>query len=167
VLRGAELEELKAAKRVTWLAINIAYNLRLEVAYLNDRCASLLPLVNDHSKDHADNHEPMLSSSLRVRFGKTDQWCTTEGEHCAFRNQHLMATSVWMTQGTQCKPAELKYIKYYTELDLSLGHFLAQNCFNPDQKCQNVNCKRGVRDHVLSYVHHDGQVRWSTVDGLG
>lgn len=32
------------------------------------------------------------------------------------------------------------------------------NCFNPNLKCQNVNCKRSARDHVLSFVHKDGRV---------
>lgn len=36
------------------------------------------------------------------------------GEHFAFRNQNLMTTVVWMAQGTQCVPADLKMIHYYT-----------------------------------------------------
>lgn len=42
-MRGAGAEELKAVKRVAGLALNIAYNLRLEVSYLNDRRACLMP----------------------------------------------------------------------------------------------------------------------------
>lgn len=39
-----------------------------------------------------------------------------------------------------------------------MGKFLVDNCFNPNLKCQNVNCKRSARDHVLSFVHKDGRV---------
>lgn len=42
--------------------------------------------------------------------------------------------------------------------DTALGKFLVDNCFNPNLKCQNVNCKRSARDHVLSFVHKDGRV---------
>lgn len=42
--------------------------------------------------------------------------------------------------------------------DTALGKFLVDNCFNPYLKCQNVNCKRSARDHVLSFVHKDGRV---------
>ena len=42
--------------------------------------------------------------------------------------------------------------------DLALGQFLVDNCFNPNLKCQNVNCKRSARDHMLSFVHNDGRV---------
>ena len=43
MLRGAGADELRAVKRVVWLAVNVAYNLRLEVSYLNDRRACLVP----------------------------------------------------------------------------------------------------------------------------
>ncbi len=43
MLRGGDNAELKAVKRVVWLAVNVAYNLRLEVSYLNDRRACLVP----------------------------------------------------------------------------------------------------------------------------
>lgn len=42
--------------------------------------------------------------------------------------------------------------------DTALGQFLVDNCFNPSLKCQNINCKRSARDHVLSFVHNDGRV---------
>lgn len=32
------------------------------------------------------------------------------------------------------------------------------NCFNPSLKCNNPNCKRSIRDHVLSFIHDDGRV---------
>lgn len=32
------------------------------------------------------------------------------------------------------------------------------NCFNANLKCQNVNCKRSAREHVLSFIHNDGRV---------
>ncbi|CAM9902018.1 unnamed protein product, partial [Laminaria digitata] len=80
------------------------------------------------------------------------------GEHFAFKNQNLTIASVWMAQGTQCCTAGLKSMQYYAEKDLALGQFLVDNCFNPNLKCQNVNCKRSARDHMLSFVHNDGRV---------
>lgn len=47
---------------------------------------------------------------------------------------------------------------YFHLQDTALGKFLVDNCFNPNLKCQNVNCKRSARDHVLSFVHKDGRV---------
>ncbi|CAM9162419.1 unnamed protein product, partial [Phaeothamnion confervicola] len=43
VLRGAGAVELKAIKEIVGIAVNVAYNLRLEVAYLDDRRAQLPP----------------------------------------------------------------------------------------------------------------------------
>lgn len=56
MLRGAGRDELKAVKRVVAMAVNVAYNLRLEVSYLNDRRAclvtSLLPATRSmHNTD--------------------------------------------------------------------------------------------------------------------
>jgi hypothetical protein len=48
--------------------------------------------------------------------------------------------------------------RYYTKQDVSLGQFLLDSCFNQSLKCQNVNCKRSVRDHVLGFIHGSGRV---------
>tara|TARA_B110000305_G_C19139996_1_gene493022 strand:- start:144 stop:392 length:249 start_codon:yes stop_codon:yes gene_type:complete len=58
----------------------------------------------------------------------------------------------------QCSPAEVKGICYYTNQDVSLGQFLRDSCFNLNLKCQNATCKQSVLDHVLSFIHKDGQV---------
>ncbi|CAN0342392.1 unnamed protein product, partial [Ectocarpus fasciculatus] len=80
-------------------------------------------------------------------------------EHFAYQTQNMMITSLWMTQGTQCCNADLKFFRYYKHKhDTALGKFLVDNCFNPNLKCQNVNCKRSARDHVLSFVHNHGRV---------
>lgn len=65
VLRGASSEELKAVKRVVWLAVNVAYNLRLEVSYLNDRRACLVPslLPSFSSVNPAETVPPDTASS--------------------------------------------------------------------------------------------------------
>jgi hypothetical protein len=52
----------------------------------------------------------------------------------------------------------LSHRRYYTKQDVSLGQFLLDSCFNQSLKCQNVTCKRGVRDHVLRFVHDTGSV---------
>ncbi len=41
ILRGGCQSELKAVKRAAAFCINVAYNLRLEISYLNNRCATL------------------------------------------------------------------------------------------------------------------------------
>lgn len=42
------------------------------------------------------------------------------------------------------------------------------NCFNPTHKCQNLNCKKSVREHVLSFIHNTGRVNitvgWAPFD---
>eukprot|EP00977_Amphora_coffeiformis_P018268 scaffold6351_cov166-Amphora_coffeaeformis.AAC.2 len=61
-----------------------------------------------------------------------------------------------MTQKSQCCPAEVKGICYYSMQDVCLGQFLRDSCFNLSLKCQNPNCKKSVLDHSLSFVHNDG-----------
>jgi hypothetical protein len=90
LLRGGERTELVAVKRVATFAVAVAYNLRLEVSYLNDRRAQL-PLVNataaaatagvsaaaaatagdsEQGAGHKGGSErQLLSSSLMVDFG--------------------------------------------------------------------------------------------------
>eukprot|EP00903_Cladosiphon_okamuranus_P005970 g5894.t1 len=93
------------------------------------------------------------------RGGRGGRGFVFGSEHFAYHNQNLMITSLWMTQGTQCCNADLKFFRYYKyKHDTALGKFLVENCFNPNLKCQNVNCKRSARDHVLSFVHKDGRV---------
>ncbi len=41
ILRGGCQSELKAVKRAAAFCVNVAYNLRLEVSYLNNRCGTL------------------------------------------------------------------------------------------------------------------------------
>lgn len=40
--------------------------------------------------------------------------------------------------------------------DKALGEFLEENCFDLSAKCES--CKRGVLDHLMSFVHNDGRV---------
>jgi 1-phosphatidylinositol-3-phosphate 5-kinase len=86
LLRGGERTELVAVKRVATFAVAVAYNLRLEVSYLNDRRAQL-PLVSSVSTAAAataaaaatdseqgaghkgGSERQLLSSSLMVDFG--------------------------------------------------------------------------------------------------
>eukprot|EP00617_Octactis_speculum_P008424 CAMPEP_0185789768 /NCGR_PEP_ID=MMETSP1174-20130828/152742_1 /TAXON_ID=35687 /ORGANISM="Dictyocha speculum, Strain CCMP1381" /LENGTH=76 /DNA_ID=CAMNT_0028484063 /DNA_START=9 /DNA_END=236 /DNA_ORIENTATION=- len=58
-----------------------------------------------------------LASSLRM--APTTKLSTTLYEH-----QSILVTSVWMYNRTQCAPAEVKGILYYTSQDMGLGQFL-------------------------------------------
>lgn len=161
VLRGASRVALKQVKTVFRFLINVAYNLRLETSYLKERGGRLRPdfrVLPCHT----------FSSSLAVDYKSPTQgrrnrpWnggnTTNENvsEITAFDHQAILITSVWMTDKSQCCPAELKGICYYSMQDVSLGQFLRDSCFNLSLKCQNPNCKKSVLDHSLSFVHNDG-----------
>ena len=80
------------------------------------------------------------------------------GNITALDHQSILITSVWMTDKTQCCPAEVKGICYYSRQDVSLGQFLKDSCFNLSLKCQNPTCKKSVLDHSLSFIHNDGLI---------
>lgn len=164
VLRGADRAALKEVKTVLRFLIVAAYSLRLETCYLKERCARIRP-------DFVETPEYTLSTSLCVNFGHSPDgrnsrpWNggTSEaiptcksGNVTAFDHQSILITSVWMTQKSQCCPAEVKGICYYSMQDVALGQFLRDSCFNLSLKCQNPNCKKSVLDHSLSFVHNDG-----------
>ena len=149
VLRGASRGALKQVKRVFRFLVNVAYNLRLETCYLKERCARIRP-------DFQLDPKHIFSSSLCVDYGspppgrkmvrpwnggsnETSQR-SLSGEITAFDHQSILITSVWMTEKTQCCPAEVKGICYYSLQDVSLGQFLRDSCFNLSLKCQNP-CK--------------------------
>ena len=146
VLRGASRGALKQVKRVFRFLVNVAYNLRLETCYLKERCARI-------RKDFELDPKYIFSSSLCVDYGspppgrkmvrpwnggsnETSQR-SLSGEITAFDHQSILITSVWMTEKTQCCPAEVKGICYYSLQDVSLGQFLRDSCFNLSLKCQN------------------------------
>ena len=164
VLRGADRAALKEVKAVLRFLIMTAYNLRLETCYLKERCARLRP-------DFVETPDFALSTSLCVDFGyppdgrNSRPWnggtaepppSSKTGIVTAFDHQSILITSVWMTQKSQCCPAEVKGICYYSLQDVTLGQFLRDSCFNLSLKCQNPNCKKSVLDHSLSFVHNDG-----------
>lgn len=165
VLRGAKRDALKQVKAVFRFLSIAAYNLRLETTYLRERSARLDPNFKVQPK-HAD------STSLCVHYGNAEDgrsikpWNggnTTESlprldpnELSAVDHQAILITSVWMTGKSQCCPAEVKGICYYSLQDVALGQFLRDSCFNLSLKCQNPNCKKSVLDHSLSFVHNDG-----------
>ncbi|GMH93596.1 hypothetical protein TL16_g12674, partial [Triparma laevis f. inornata] len=172
ILRGENKETLKQVKRVLQLCIVAAYNLRLESAYLYNRCSTLPSPLNT----------TLLTSSLGVDYGRQPfgvsknvrPWCGSHGtysKHCpkgcpvsAFDHQGILVTSMWLaseqnsTQMTQCSASEVKGISYYTDQDVTLGQFLRDSCFNMSLKCQNPTCKKNVLEHTLSFVHKDGQI---------
>jgi hypothetical protein len=174
VLRGANKAALKQTKNVFRFLVSAAYNLHLEISYLKERCARLRP-------DYKVEKRNLFSSSLCVDYGnppnnrKVRPWNggpsnegiqrSISGQITAFDHQSILITSVWMTDKTQCCPAEVKGICYYSMQDVSLGQFLRDSCFNLSLKCQNPSCKKSVLDHSLSFVHNDGLIN-ITVDHM-
>jgi hypothetical protein len=174
ILRGTNRAALKQVKLVFRFLVNIAYNLHLETSYLKERCARLRP-------DFEVQPHNLFSSSLCVDYGapsnlrKARPWNGASNndtaqrslseEITAYDHQSILISSVWMTDKTQCCPAEVKGICYYSMQDVSLGQFLRDSCFNLSLKCQNANCKKSVLDHSLSFVHNDGFIN-ITVDHM-
>lgn len=174
VLRGASRPVLKQVKKVFRFLVNAAYNLRLETSFLRERCARLRP-------DYQVQAKNLFSSSLGVDYGtssssrKVRPWNggsnndpsmrSISGEITAFDHQSILISSVWMTEKSQCCPAEVKGISYYSMQDVSLGQFLRDSCFDLSLKCQNPTCKKSVLDHSLSFVHKDGLIN-ITVDHM-
>ena len=164
VFRGASKASLKQVKRVFQFLINVAYNLKLETSYLRERCARL-------PADFQVQPKHLFSSSLCVDYGsppsgrKVRPWNGQDvqqrsysGKTTCLDHQSILITSVWMTEKSQCCPAEVKGICYYSLQDVSLGQFLRDSCFNLSLKCQNPNCKKSVLDHSLSFIHNDGLI---------
>lgn len=174
VLRGANKAALKQIKNVFRFLVSAAYNMKLEMSYLKERCARLRP-------EYKVDKRNLFSSSFCVDYGKPPNnrkirpWNggtnnegiqrSISGQVTAFDHQSILITSVWMTDKTQCCPAEVKGICYYSMQDVSLGQFLRDSCFNLSLKCQNPSCKKSVLDHSLSFVHNDGLIN-ITVDQM-
>jgi hypothetical protein len=174
VLRGSNKAALKQVKNVFRFLVSVTYNMKLELTYLKQRCARLRPTFKVEKVN-------LFSSSLCVDYGnppnnrKIRPWnggTNNEGmqrsicgQITAFDHQSILITSVWMTEKTQCCPAEVKGICYYSLQDVSLGQFLRDSCFNLSLKCQNPSCKKSVLDHSLSFVHNDGLIN-ITVDHM-
>eukprot|EP00804_Cyclotella_cryptica_P008084 CCRYP_004583-RD/>CCRYP_004583-RD protein AED:0.04 eAED:0.04 QI:1013/1/1/1/0.87/0.66/9/209/1984 len=167
ILRGASRPALKQVKKVLRFMINAAYNMKLETSYIIERSGRLPPSYKIPAT-------PCSSSSLCVDFGqppnnrKVRPWngsqkddgrsSSISGKITPLDHQAILITSVWMTDKTQCCPAEVKGICYYSMQDVSLGQFLRDSCFNLALKCQNPSCKKSVIDHSLSFIHNDGMI---------
>jgi 1-phosphatidylinositol-3-phosphate 5-kinase len=178
VLRGASKPALRQAKAVLSFLTNVAYNLKLEISYLRDRCVSLPDITATK-----DQQPKLQSSSLCVDYGqpppgrKLRPWNGSSsgtdgssfsssvrpqsGDITALDHQSILMTSLWMIDKTQCCPAEVKGISYYTRQDISLGQFLHESCFNLNLRCHNASCKKTVLEHTLSFAHGDGMINVS------
>ena len=172
VLRGAEKAALKQIKTVLKFLLNVAYNLRLETQYFKDRRIKIRP-------GFVERECHLYSSSLCIDYGKTDDgrivrpWNGGAGSSSSARShlsdatisafdfQSILITSIWMCGRSQCCPAEVKGICYYSMQDVALGSFLRDSCFNLSLKCQNPNCKKSVLEHSLSFAHKDGLINIS------
>lgn len=71
VLRGADRDELKAVKRVVAMAVNVAYNLRLEVSYLNDRRACLIQSLLPATRSMHAIGTPSASEGKHAESGES------------------------------------------------------------------------------------------------
>ena len=174
VLRGTNKAALKQIKIVFRFLVSAAYNMKLEMSYLRERCARVRPEYKVEKKNIfstslcVDYGSPLNSRKIRPWNGGTNNegmQRSISGQITAFDHQSILITSVWMTDKTQCCPAEVKGICYYSMQDVSLGQFLRDSCFNLSLKCQNPSCKKSVLDHSLSFVHNDGLIN-ITVDHL-
>jgi hypothetical protein len=167
VLRGSHRDALKQVKVVFRFLVNMAYNLKLETTYFRERSVRIRPDFElqpkfAHSTSLCVDYGSPPATGKRVRpwNGGNDTMPRLEsGEFTAFDHQAILVTSVWMTDKTQCCPAEIKGIVYYSIQDVSLGQFLRDSCFNLSLRCQNPNCKKSVLDHSLSFVHNDGLLK--------
>ena len=155
ILRGASRPALKMVKRVLRFLINCGYNMKLETSYILERCCRLSP-------SYAIPSTPCCSSSLCVDFGqpphnrKARPWNggkndpaqrSLSGKITPLDHQAILITSVWMTDKTQCCPAEVKGICYYSMQDVSLGQFLRDSCFNISLKVSCMHCST-----VLAFI---------------
>lgn len=129
VLRGASRPALKQVKHLLNFLVNAAYNLKLETNYLRDRRAKL-------PQDYKLPPE-IMSSSLCVEYGdpphgrKTRPWNggakkdknqkSMSGKITALDHQSILIASVWMAGKSQCCPAEVKGIMYYSKQDVSVS----------------------------------------------
>jgi hypothetical protein len=167
VLRGANRAALKQVKLVFRFLANVAYNLLLETSYLKERGARLRP-------DFKVLPKHVFSSSLCIDYGqppsgrKIMPWNGPGGTSkaiprlesgivTAVDQQSILINSVWMTDKSQCCPAEVKGICYYSlAKDVTLGQFLRDSCFSLSMQCKNPNCNKSVLDHSLFFIHNDG-----------
>ena len=175
MLRGASRPALKEAKNVLIFLCNVSYNIKLETTYLKERYVTLPSSYSIPPRKKVGC--TLQSSSLCVDYGQppfgrmvkpwngaanTDSSTqivkSSSGTITAMDHQSILITSVWMTGATQCCPAEVKGICYYTRQDVSLGQFLHDSCFNMNLKCQNTTCKKSVLEHTLSFIHADGLI---------
>ena len=171
ILRGASRASLKQVKRIFTFLLTVGYNLKLETSYYRERRVCLpedyqagdgllttsSSLCVDYGK-HPLGRKTRPWNGVNTAKAKTDLSRSMSGKITAFDHQSILITSVWMTDKTQCCPAEVKGICYYSLQDVSLGQFLRDSCFNLDLKCQNPSCKKSVLEHSLSFIHNDGRI---------
>jgi hypothetical protein len=127
VLRGASRPALKQVKTLFNFLLNAAYNIRLETSYFRDRRTKL-------PDSYLNAKGPIVSSSLCVDYGfpqsgrKIRPWNgggnyvkrSLSGKITALDHQSILISSVWMAGKTQCCPAEVKGICYYSQQDVSV-----------------------------------------------
>ncbi|KAJ1455553.1 hypothetical protein M885DRAFT_210762 [Pelagophyceae sp. CCMP2097] len=155
LLRGESKAALRKVKRVVRFALAAAYHLRLEVAYLHDSGAELPDAsLAQEGESGALVHSDLLSSSLAVRFRES---CDSDlPETTAFDHQQLLVSTVWMASSqsssqsqSQCSPARVQTIPFYTPQDVCLGKFLFESCFSTDFKLAATE-----RKSVQQLFHH-------------
>ncbi len=127
VLRGASRPALKQVKPLFRFLVNVSYNLKLETSYLRTR-RGRLPVGYKIPKS------TVMSSSLCVDYGypphrKSRPWNgdgkdkpqrSISGKITALDHQSILVSSIIMTGKSQCCPAEMKGISYYSPQDTSV-----------------------------------------------
>ncbi|CAF0732180.1 unnamed protein product [Brachionus calyciflorus] len=57
-----------------------------------------------------------------------------------------------------CQKPRIINMKFYSENDMTLGSFLARNCFRNGYKCPNDSCGSLIVYHTRSFVHGDTKI---------
>jgi hypothetical protein len=57
-----------------------------------------------------------------------------------------------------CHKPKIVDMKFYGENDMTLGSFLAKNCFRNGYKCNNESCDTLIVFHTRSFVHADSKI---------
>ena len=80
-----------------------------------------------------------------------------------FNRQHLAVLYVNQCETSPvypniCQKPRVINMKFYSENDMTLGSFLARNCFRIDYKCTNELCSIPIILHTRSFVHADTKI---------
>ena len=93
ILRGADRSMLYEIKRIVKFSVLVAYHLRLEVAYYNDRYASIPSQIEETNDDDSDGEEWFDSVINSVGLAETDETTQSSGKKSAQEGRFRAALS--------------------------------------------------------------------------